>query len=164
MDTAHLAILGGATLTLITIAWWIARRLTRRRLPYTKRPSLLTAGELRFYRVLLKALPPGMEVFVKVRLMDLVSVPDHDWREYGAPCSGMHVDFVLADAPTLEPRLVIELDDSSHARPEAKDRDAFKDAALAAAGIPLLMVVVTGRYDRAALRAKIQKIMRASVR
>jgi hypothetical protein len=159
MDTAHLSILGGAALTLITLAWWIARRLFRRCLRYTKRQSLLTAGELRFYRVLLKALPPGMVVFVKVRFMDLVSVPDHDWREFGAPGSGMLVDFVLADASTLEPRLVIELDDSSHERPEAKHRDAFKDATLAAAGVPLLRVVVTGRYSVAALRVRIREAM-----
>jgi hypothetical protein len=43
-----------------------------------------------------------------------------------------------------------------------KVRDAFKNAALAAAGIPLLRVVVTGRYDRAALRANIQEIMGAA--
>jgi hypothetical protein len=78
MDTAHLLILSGATLTLITIAWWIARRLSRRRLPYMKRQSLLTAGELRFYHVVLQALRPAMEVFFRVRLMDLVSVPEDE--------------------------------------------------------------------------------------
>jgi Protein of unknown function (DUF2726) len=37
----------------------------------------------------------------------------------------MHVDFVLADASTPAPVLVIELDDRSHDRAEAKERDAF---------------------------------------
>jgi hypothetical protein len=32
---------------------------------------------------------------VKVRLLDAVNVPDGAWRKYGAPASGMHLDFVL---------------------------------------------------------------------
>ena len=50
-----------------------------------------------------------MTAFVKVRLMDVVNVPDRAWREYAAPASGMHLDFVLADAATAEVRLVIKL-------------------------------------------------------
>ena len=45
-------------------------------MPYTKRPSLLTPAEQRFYRVLLQAVPHGMTAFVKVRLLDVVNVPD----------------------------------------------------------------------------------------
>ena len=44
--------------------------------------------------------------------------------------SGMHLDFVLADAVTLGPALVIELDDKTHWRADARERDAFKDTAL----------------------------------
>jgi hypothetical protein len=57
--------------------------------------------------------------------MDVLDVPDDAWREFGAPGSGMHVDFVLADAATMEPRMVIELDDRSHSRAEVRQRDAF---------------------------------------
>ncbi len=143
-----------AVLTVLIIAWTILR--TRRAsLPYTKRPSLLTAGELRFYRVLLQAVRPSIAVFVKVRLMDVVAVPDHAWREYGAPGSGMHLDFVLADPVTLEVGLVIELDDKSHQGIEAQKRDALKDAALKAAGVPLLRVRAVGRYDVGDLKARI---------
>jgi hypothetical protein len=99
-----------------------------------------------------------MAVFVKVRLMDLVSVPDYACREYGAPGSDMHVDFVLAYAGTLEPRLVIELDDRSHERPGVKERDASKNTALAA-GVPFLREAVTGRYSAATLRASIREAM-----
>jgi hypothetical protein len=50
---------------------------------YAKRPSLLTQAEQRFYRV-----QHGVEVFVEVRLMDVVSVPDDSWTASGAPGSG----------------------------------------------------------------------------
>lgn len=118
-----------------------------------KRPSLLSAGELRFYRALRPVVPSGLVVFVKVRLMDVVTVSDQAWREYGAPGSGMHLDFVLADAGTLEPVLVVELDDKSHLQETAQRRDVFKDAALSAAGVPILRVKV-GRYND--LRAKVR--------
>ena len=137
----------------IVFIWRWRVRLARPTLPYRKRPSLLTAGELRFYRALRPVVPSGLVVFVKVRLMDVVAVPDKAWREYGAPGSGMHLDFVLADAGTLAPLLVIELDDRSHLDDTAQQRDAFKDAALSAARVPILRVK-TGRYDD--LRAKVQ--------
>ena len=41
--------------------------------------------------------------------------------------------------------LVIELDDRSHWQMEARKRDAFKDAALASAGVPILRVRASGR-------------------
>ena len=91
---------------------------------------------------------------VKVRLLDVVTVPEKAWRQYGAPASGMHLDFVLADAATAEVRLVIELDDRSHQRLEVKERDRFKDDALASAGVAVMRVTV-GRYDAGELRARI---------
>jgi hypothetical protein len=52
----------------------------------------------RFYRVLLQALPPGVIVCPKVRLMDVVAVPDGLWASCGAPGSGMHLLCVLGPA------------------------------------------------------------------
>jgi very-short-patch-repair endonuclease len=83
------------------------------------------------------------------------AVPDNAWQEYGAPGSGMHRDFVLADPVRLEVGLVIELDDKSHSGIEAQKRDALKDAALKAAGVPLLRVRVAGRYNTGDLKARI---------
>ncbi len=98
----------------------------RPRLPYTKRASLLTPSEQRFYRVLLQAVPQGMTAFVKVRLMDIVDVPDKAWRGSGATASGMRLDFVLAHAETAAVRLVVELDDRSHERPDGASGTASK--------------------------------------
>ena len=152
--------LAAIALAVVAILWRLLgkRRPPRPRLPYTKRPSLLTAAELRFYRVLLQSVPRGMTTFVKVRLMDIVNVPDKAWREYGAPASGMHLDFVLTDAATAEVRLVIELDDRSHLRPEVRERDRFKDDALASAGVPILRVKV-GWYEAGELRQRIAAVL-----
>ena len=110
---------------LVAAALWrvLGKRLFRPALPYSRRPSLLTAGEIRFYRTLVHAVPAGLLLFVKVRLMDVLFVDDGAWKEFGAPASGMHVDFVLVAVGTLEPVLVIELDDRSHAGDAARKRD-----------------------------------------
>jgi hypothetical protein len=78
MDTAFRFDLCGAGSIVISLVWLLVRRIARPRLPHAKRPSLLTAGELRSYCVLTQTSPPSMEVFVKVRLTDLVSVPDEE--------------------------------------------------------------------------------------
>ncbi len=42
------------------------------------------------------------------------------------------------------------------ATPEAKEADAFKDAAFASTDVPLLRVPVVGRYSESALRKRIK--------
>jgi Protein of unknown function (DUF2726) len=144
----------GIAVPFLVLLLWLIVAL-KRPLPFTRRKALLTPAELRFYLVLLKAIPAGITVFAKVRLMDIVDVPADAWRKYRAPASGMHADFVLAEAATTEPRAVIELDDRSHLRPDVRQRDAFKDAALAAAGVPVMRVAVAREYGSENLAAKI---------
>ena len=94
MDTPTIILVASGLLVLIVVWRMSAKRHPK--MPFSRRGSLLTAAELRFYKVLLQCVPRGLTVFVKVRMMDLVSVPDYAWREYGAKRSGMHLDFVLA--------------------------------------------------------------------
>jgi Protein of unknown function (DUF2726) len=84
----------------------------------------------------------------------VLMVANKDWQKYGARASGMHLDFVLADAEGLQPLLVIELDDRSHRRADVRRRDEFKNAAIAAASVPLVRVAAAGRYVAAHLRAQ----------
>lgn len=130
------------------------------RLPYYSRESLLSRGELAFYRVLVRALPPGLVVCPKVRLADLINCPGDAWRQgFGGRIAGKHVDFVLADAGTLGIRIVIELDDRSHARSDRRERDGFVDRALEAAGIPILRVPAAAQYDGRALAAGLEEMI-----
>jgi very-short-patch-repair endonuclease len=46
-----------------------------------------------------------------------------------------HVDFPVCDRARVQPRLVIELDDSSHKRQDRLTRDGFVKAVFARAGI-----------------------------
>jgi len=126
--------------------------------PYEKAGSLLTAAERSFYGVLCQGLDP------RIRLSDLVEVR---WGTSGAQAhenriNQKHVDFVLCTANDLTPRLVIELDDSSHARRDRRERDVFIDSALAAAGLPILHVQAQRTYAPAELRAMIEDRIRLS--
>src|SRR3954447_21268604 len=104
-------------------------------LPYERRPTLLSAGELSFYRVLQQAVGAELYVAPKVRLADLIAVrkgTEHFFAFFNK-ISSKHVDFVLCDPQNFAPVLVIELDDASHERADAQDRDGFKNQALDAA-------------------------------
>jgi hypothetical protein len=127
------------------------------RSPYERIPTLLTAAERNFFAVLQQAAPAGHQIFTQVRLANLVQVKpwarrdkSHWWR-IQAKC----LDFVLIDSATFAPRLVVELDDSSHDRADRRDRDAFVDDVLAAAGIPILHIRCQRRYDTGALAEQI---------
>lgn len=74
------------------------------------------------------------------------------------------MDFVLCDPGTLQPIFVIELDDSSHNRPDRMLRDAFVEVVLESAKIPLVRVPVKRNYDQKELgelfRAAITEYMK----
>jgi hypothetical protein len=132
--------------------------------PYEKVGTFLTIAERSFYGVLCQGLDSRYQIFAKVRLSDLVEVR---WGTSGAQghqnrINQKHVDFVLCTANDLTPQLVIELDDSSHSRRDRRERDAFIDAALAAAGLPILHVQAQPTYAPAELCALIEDRMQLS--
>lgn len=127
-------------------------------LPYERKRYLLTQNERIFYDVLIQAIPPDHVLFTQIRLPSLIYVPQstaHRQAHYNRILAKT-VDFVICVTPTLSPRLVIELDDSSHQRPERQERDKLVDAVLASAGLPILHVPVQGRYDVAELAEQIK--------
>lgn len=117
--------------------------------PYVRRSGLFSEAEARFLRVLREAAPDA-DVFGKVRLEDVIVAKRGLSKSERASARGRiksrHVDFVLTDPKSTRVLLVVELDDSSHASERAKKADAFKDGALAAAGVPILRVRASASY------------------
>lgn len=111
-------------------------------LPYARIPHLMTPAERDLYALLRSVVPADMLIFAQVRLANLVQVTSrnrqrkYDFYKIQAKC----VDFVLCDAGTSEPLLVIELDDSSHQLHHRRERDAFVDAVLQQVNIPILHI------------------------
>jgi hypothetical protein len=118
------------------------------KLPYRKKDYLLTAAERSFYEVLRSIAGDQLEVFAKVRLLDLVYLPKgtENRQSHTNRVMSKHVDFLLCDREKLSPLLVIELDDSSHEHDDRAQRDAFVDQALGAAGLPILHVSAKRSY------------------
>jgi very-short-patch-repair endonuclease len=127
-------------------------------LPYERRGVLLTPAEINFLRSLHGAVREDWLVFSMVRLADVIKVraKTRKAQTWQNRIFGKHIDFVICDYETLEVKLCIELDDSSHRRPDRVARDKFVNVALTAAGLPLLRVRVQEKYENAILRKDIE--------
>ena len=131
-------ILGGV---LLAAAPFVLRRLSRAladarlRRAYQPRP-LFSAHEKQAYRQLRQLTDRlGLLLFVKVRLVDLVEPREGQLRyqTYLYQVLSKHVDFVVCTAD-LNARLVLELDDFTHDRPDWQARDHFVDTVLRGCG------------------------------
>ena len=111
----------------------------RSALPYRRKP-VLSPWERKALPGLLRQLPPGCHLCPQVRLAELLAVTARDPSARQTALNRVaskSVDFVVVDLASGDARLVIELDDRSHDRPDRRDRDALVDAALRVAGIPV---------------------------
>src|SRR5881394_2166137 len=126
--------------------------------------SLLTEGELSFFRVLDQALAGEYRLFAKVRLADVVRPvqgPSRSGRQAAFNrISAKHVDFVLCDPASMRVVGVIELDDKSHRGLERGLRDTIVDAALAGAGIPIIRFAARQAYSPIQLRDEVRRTVR----
>jgi len=129
--------------------------------PYRKKESLLTPAERSFFGVLNEAVAGHLLIFAKVRLTDLITTPSgiDGWQSHQNKIQSKHVDFVLCTSDTVAPLLCIELDDTSHKRQKRVERDAFLDAALAAARLPLLHIPAARAYNVAAIKQQIDQLL-----
>lgn len=132
-------------------------------LPYGISDRFMSKAELAFYRVLMTVVDrEAVVVCVKVRMADVLYVKrPNENRGARNRIDRKHVDFLLADAATMRPRVAIELDDRSHGRKSRQDRDAFVDRAYAAAGLPVLHVRCSDTYHTGELKAQIDAALSA---
>ena len=119
------------------------------KLPYETQKAFLTPAERSFFGVLQVAVADSLLILAKVRIADILSIrrSTEKRQSHLNRITSKHVDFVLCSADTVEPLLVIELDDCSHSSKSAQEKDAFKNEAFAAAGLPLLRVPVKRAYN-----------------
>lgn len=110
---------------------------------------MLTRAERTFFDVLRPLVEEHVHLFAMVRLADLIYIPcgTEKRQSHFNRIQSKHIDFVLCNHSDIKPILAIELDDSSHQRPDRIARDEFVDNALGQAGLPLLRVPVRAKYD-----------------
>lgn len=100
---------------------------------------LLTKNEYREFHKLRKyAEARNLYICPKVRLLDIIEPRRGEgyWSLMGKVQS-KHVDFVITDQD-LHIKAVVELDDSSHDRPERVERDMFVDQILTSVGYKII--------------------------
>jgi very-short-patch-repair endonuclease len=117
--------------------------------PFHLRDDFLSRTEFSFCRVLMTAVGGRLVVCPKVNLGDLFFVATGDARKNRILLNRIdrkHVDFLLCDPATMRPTVGIELDDSSHQRPERQARDAWVDDVFSAAGLPLIRIPARNGY------------------
>lgn len=102
---------------------------------YSKK--ILTQPEQILYFRLVEALPNHL-VFAQIQLSQFLGVKKgHNYQSWSNRINRMSADFVVCkkDSSVIA---VIELDDSTHNQPKRRAADQKKDAAITAAGIPMI--------------------------
>lgn len=125
----------------------------------------VSEAETNFFRVLRNVVGDRAHILAQVSVGRLLWMPGNDrtnpgWSKWRNKISARSVDFVLCDSVTLRPRLVIELDESTHARPMRQTRDEEVEAILTAAGLPYLRVLTSRMYDMRELSETILPYLR----
>jgi len=133
---------------------------TEDHLPFQLRDRFLSPAELSFFHVLRRTIEDRLIITTKVRVSDLVYVVRRrENMKHANRIDRKHVDFVLCDAKTMQPRLIIELDDSSHSQEDRKARDELIDAVFSAANLPILHVKAQKSYSRKEISQNIDAIL-----
>ncbi len=143
---------------LIWLIWWALVVRRRLRWPlYARR--VISAPELQLYQRLVRALPQQI-VLAQVQVSRVLGVkPDYDFHEWNNRICRLSYDFVVC-APDGSVIAAVELDDSSHELEERMATDAKKDAATAAAGVPLIRWHVRAMPDVRAIQAAFKVLAR----
>lgn len=128
-------------------------------LPYQLRNNLLSPAEFSFYKVLANLVQKKLEIQCKVRLADIFYTPRGTNISHFNRIAGKHIDFLLCEPTTMKPVLGIELDDSSHNKPNRQQRDNFIDDVFKTTGLPLLHLPAKQAYNQQELSTQISQVL-----
>lgn len=135
--------------------------------PYRRFGPLLTAAEKNFYLVLKEVVPKGFVITFKVRIGDVLKVEKGLDKQRAFVMRGKvqqkHFDFVICREDDLNVACCIELNDSSHNRPERIKRDIFVRGACKAAGVTLLEIKNQRKYNVNEIRKKVRGAIKGVV-
>lgn len=107
--------------------------------PYVKKEVLIHEQEQDLYFRLKEAMPDHY-IMAQVRLADIVEIKSSDnWQAWFNKICSKSIDFVLCDK-SFSVLACIEYDGKTHQQENRKRADAEKDAALQAAGIPMVRI------------------------
>lgn len=161
----HLLLIVAVVVGLLAIVAVLSALLSRRPsdYPYESYDSLLSPAERSFFGVLRQALHNEFTPLAKVRLADVLRVHRSvsTQRRVAAlnRVTSKHADFVICASDTFRVAGIVELDDKSHRGDARQRRDQFLDAALAAAGIPVLHIPAQRSYSIQDVRSRLTSLL-----
>lgn len=127
-----------------------------------RQKQFLSPAERSFFGVLNQAAGEEWRVFAKVRIADVLTpakgLSRSRWQSAFNAISAKHFDYLLCDPADCSPKLAVELDDKSHAKAKARQRDRLIESACQSAGLPLLRVKAARSYSVAEIRDRIQEL------
>lgn len=115
--------------------------------PYRLTKSIFSPKEWYFYRdVLPIAKKLGLTVFTKMRLADLLYIPEgtKDYMKWFNRIKAKHIDFIFVDSE-MTIKLLVEIDDPTHNRADRKERDEEVDEIFRQQGIKVLHLRAWGK-------------------
>ena len=129
--------------------------------PYAAKVRLITETEARFFTALATSVTGPYVVLTQVPLGSLVTPLQgaKGWQSARNKIDRKTVDFVIVDARSWKPLLVVELNDWSHARASRKQRDLFVQNVFEQAGIRLMTYPATEPFNRAHIREEVMRVI-----
>ncbi len=125
------------------------RQARPRQVRFHPRHFLLSRNEAAFLRVLMTLVGHRYLISCKVRLADIITCSDADWkRGHANRIAQKHVDFVVSCAQSSRIVAAVELDDRSHQRPERRQRDLFVNRLFSRMRVRLIHIPARWEYDQ----------------
>ena len=139
-----------------------SKREVRGKYTYGRKQFLLTKPEHEFYDVLMELVGETHRVFAQVHLSSIFEhkIKRQSWRGAFSHINGKSVDFVICDKEYISPQLAIELDDSSHGRPDRQERDGDVEHIFEQVGLPLLRISVSDISDREKIKEQLDRALK----
>ncbi len=145
----------------VTISKTKETKEIRKKLPYKKKPYLLTIPERKFYTKIQNIIPDDYIVFPQIVLSSITQVNSEKqrfWQLFNKIRS-KKIDFVIFSTPYYVPVLAIEYDDSSHDKPKRQKRDSFVNDVLYSADITVKHIKYNDNINLNELCAEIKELL-----
>ena len=145
-------------IVLVVILLFITKLFVKDEYPFYKNPYFLTNAEKSFFHVLSPIVNNQYVICCQVSISTLIRInkKGREWWIYKGRLGQKTIDFVLLDKNTLEPKMAIELDDSSHFLSTRQKRDEFVEKVMEVAGIPLIRIKNQTSYNMQELKDQLK--------
>lgn len=115
---------------------------------YKRKPSVMSRSESAFFFELQKQLPTDFYVFPKMRIADVLDIPNgHDYYRMRNKALPKHIDFLICDK-YFKPMVAIEVNGSSHNSLRQIEADRIKNEMFKDSGLPLETINVGTSFDQ----------------